>query len=40
METVKDISDLADVCLQVAYEKANEDLQKKHGVPYFGGKKS
>jgi len=35
METVKDISDLADVCLQIAYEKANEDLQKKHGVPTY-----
>jgi len=35
METVKDISNLADVCLQIAYETANTDLQKKHGVPSY-----
>ena len=35
METVGDISNLADVCLQIAYEKANKDLQKKHGIPTY-----
>ncbi len=35
METVGDISNLADVCLQIAYEKANRDLQKKHGTPSY-----
>jgi glutamate-ammonia-ligase adenylyltransferase len=35
METVGDISNLADVCLQIAYEKANRDLQKKHGIPFY-----
>ena len=35
METVEDISNLADVCLQIAYEKANKDLQKKHGIPTY-----
>ena len=35
METVGDISNLADVCLQSAYEKANRDLQKKHGIPSY-----
>jgi [glutamine synthetase] adenylyltransferase / [glutamine synthetase]-adenylyl-L-tyrosine phosphorylase len=35
METVGDISNLADVCLQIAYEKANRDLEKKHGVPSY-----
>jgi [glutamine synthetase] adenylyltransferase / [glutamine synthetase]-adenylyl-L-tyrosine phosphorylase len=35
METVGDISNLADVCLQIAYEKANRDLQKKHGIPSY-----
>lgn len=35
METVGDISNLADVCLQIAYEKADRDLQKKHGTPTY-----
>ena len=35
METVGDISNLADVCLQIAYEKADRDLQKKHGIPSY-----
>ena len=35
METVGDISNLADVCLQIAYEKADRDLQKKHGTPSY-----
>lgn len=35
METVRDISNLADVCLQIAYEKADRDLQKKHGTPSY-----
>jgi [glutamine synthetase] adenylyltransferase / [glutamine synthetase]-adenylyl-L-tyrosine phosphorylase len=38
METVGDISNLADVCLQIAYEKANKDLQKKHGIPCYEDK--
>jgi [glutamine synthetase] adenylyltransferase / [glutamine synthetase]-adenylyl-L-tyrosine phosphorylase len=35
IETIEDISNLADVCLQIAYEKANKDLQKKHGIPTY-----
>ena len=34
MATVEDLSNLADVCLQVAYEYADKKLKKKHGVPY------
>ncbi len=33
-ETVGDLSDLADVCLQVAYEYADNKLKAKHGAPY------
>ncbi|MBT6717688.1 MAG: bifunctional [glutamate--ammonia ligase]-adenylyl-L-tyrosine phosphorylase/[glutamate--ammonia-ligase] adenylyltransferase [Nitrospina sp.] len=35
METVGDISNLADVCLQIAYETADRELQKKHGIPSY-----
>ena len=35
METVGDISNLADVCLQIAYEQADRELQKKHGIPSY-----
>ena len=35
VETVRDISNLADVCLQIAYEKANMDLKNKYGIPYY-----
>ena len=35
METVGDISNLADVCLQIAYEKADRDLNKKYGLPSY-----
>lgn len=35
METVADISNIADVCLQVAYEYADKQLKKKHGVPMY-----
>ena len=35
METVVDISNLADVCLQIAYEKANKDLQKNMVFPHI-----
>jgi [glutamine synthetase] adenylyltransferase / [glutamine synthetase]-adenylyl-L-tyrosine phosphorylase len=34
-ETVEDISDLADVCLQAAYEHANRELSKKYGTPFY-----
>ena len=34
-ETVEDISNLADVCLQVAYEHADSKLRKKYGTPYY-----
>ncbi|MZH03503.1 MAG: hypothetical protein F3745_08960, partial [Nitrospinae bacterium] len=34
-ETVEDISNLADVCLQAAYEHANRELRKKYGVPFY-----
>ncbi|MCA9483830.1 MAG: bifunctional [glutamate--ammonia ligase]-adenylyl-L-tyrosine phosphorylase/[glutamate--ammonia-ligase] adenylyltransferase [Nitrospina sp.] len=34
-ENVENLSDLADVCLQVAYEFCNQTLQAKHGVPIF-----
>lgn len=36
-ETVADLSDLAEVCLQAAYERAAEGLRKKHGMPMFEG---
>lgn len=34
-ETVKDISNLADVCLQAAYEHAGRGLRKKYGTPFY-----
>lgn len=34
-ETVKDISNLADVCLQIAYEYADKVCRKKYGVPFY-----
>ena len=34
-ETVEDISNLADVCLQAAYEHADRELQKKFGRPVY-----
>ena len=34
-ETVKDISNLADVCLQIAYEYANKECGKKYGIPFY-----
>jgi len=34
-ETVEDISDLADVCLQAAYEHADRELRKKYGRPVY-----
>lgn len=43
VETIKDISNLADVCLQNSYEFCEEELIKKHGIPMYidekGGKK-
>ena len=35
METIEDISNLADVCLQIAYEKADKDLKIKYGSPSY-----
>ena len=35
METIKDISNLADVCLQIAYEKADRNLKSKFGLPSY-----
>ncbi|MFQ5450881.1 MAG: bifunctional [glutamate--ammonia ligase]-adenylyl-L-tyrosine phosphorylase/[glutamate--ammonia-ligase] adenylyltransferase [Nitrospinaceae bacterium] len=34
-ETVEDLSNLADVCLQVAYEHEDRELRKKYGVPIY-----
>ena len=34
-ETVEDISNLADVCLQAAYEHADRELRKKYGSPFY-----
>ncbi len=34
-ETVEDISNLADVCLQIAYEYADKVCQKKYGIPFY-----
>ena len=34
-ETIEDISNLADVCLQIAYEKADKDLKIKYGSPSY-----
>ncbi len=34
-ETARDISNLADVCLQAAYEHADRELRKKYGSPSY-----
>ena len=34
-ETVEDISDLADVCLQIAYEYADKVCGEKYGIPFY-----
>ncbi len=34
-ETVRDISNLADVCLQIAYEQADKECREKYGVPVY-----
>ena len=34
-ETVEDISNLADVCLQAAYEHADRELRRKYGTPFY-----
>lgn len=34
-ETVEDISNLADVCLQIAYEYADKICREKYGFPYY-----
>ncbi|MBI4388884.1 MAG: bifunctional [glutamate--ammonia ligase]-adenylyl-L-tyrosine phosphorylase/[glutamate--ammonia-ligase] adenylyltransferase [Nitrospinae bacterium] len=36
-ETAEDISNIADVCLQIAYEFADRRLKKKHGAPCYPG---
>jgi len=36
-ETVEDISNLADVCLQIAYEYADKVCSEKYGVPFYQG---
>lgn len=36
--TLKALSDLADVCVQVAYEIARQELQGRYGVPQVNGK--
>ncbi|MBI5749725.1 MAG: hypothetical protein HZA00_11445 [Nitrospinae bacterium] len=35
IETMEDLSNVADVCLQKAYEYCNGELEKKFGIPYF-----
>jgi glutamate-ammonia-ligase adenylyltransferase len=35
IETIEDLSNVADICLQKAYEYCNEELEKKYGIPYF-----
>ncbi len=32
-ETVEELSNLAEVCLQAAYERADRELRKRHGLP-------
>ncbi|NIQ01572.1 MAG: glutamate-ammonia-ligase adenylyltransferase, partial [Nitrospinaceae bacterium] len=34
-ETVEDLSNLADVCLQVAYEYAEKECRRKYGIPFY-----
>ncbi len=36
--TLKALSDLADVCVQVAYEIAQKELQRRYGIPQVNGK--
>ncbi len=35
LETVRDISNLADVCLQIAYELADKECKQKYGAPMY-----
>ncbi len=35
IETIEDLSNTADVCLQKAYEYCNKELTKKYGSPFF-----
>jgi glutamate-ammonia-ligase adenylyltransferase len=35
IETIEDLSNTADTCLQKAYEYCNEELAKKYGAPFF-----
>tara|TARA_B100000315_G_scaffold116653_1_gene106972 strand:- start:5170 stop:8424 length:3255 start_codon:yes stop_codon:yes gene_type:complete len=39
VETIKDISNLADVCLQNSYEFCEEELIKKNGIPVYSDAK-
>jgi len=34
-ETVEDVSNLADVCLQIAYEYADKVCSEKYGIPFY-----
>src|SRR3990170_950094 len=35
IETVEDLSNVADICLQMAYEYCHSELERKYGIPYF-----
>ena len=35
IETVEDLSNVADICLQKAYEYCHSELERKYGIPYF-----
>ena len=35
IETIEDLSNVADICLQIAYEYCHSELESKYGIPYF-----
>lgn len=35
IETIEDLSNVADICLQMAYEYCHSELESKNGIPYF-----
>src|SRR3990167_9562316 len=35
IETIEDLSNVADICLQKAYEYCHSELERKYGIPYF-----
>src|SRR3990172_6531562 len=35
IETIEDLSNVADICLQMAYEYCHSELERKYGIPYF-----